>query len=198
MDALVKAVRHNERPRDLAIRPPPPRLPGCGGSPWPRYAPTTEYEVQAVRIETIRRALVALVLLAVSMLPFTVCVGAATELQVIRTANVGDVVVTLLGATGAWTTGDNTFVVEVASAPRKRLIDVGVPALTATLPSATVRPVRASARIERGDVPGRYVGRITLASAGEWSVTVAWSRAGSKESATLPILVQAARKGARG
>lgn len=142
----------------------------------------------------IHRALGALVLLAVSVLPFTVCVSNATELEVIRTANVGDVVVTLLGATGAWTTGDNAFVLEIASAPRKRLIDVGVPALMATPPAAAGRPGRAPARIERGDVPGRYVGRITLPRAGEWSVTVAWSRAGPKESTTFPILVQAPPK----
>src|SRR5712692_2955766 len=118
------------------------------------------------------------------MLPSMALVGAASELKVIRTSNVRDVVVTLLGTTGAWTMGDNTFVLEFDSGPRKRLIDVGAAALTATSPSASGPPLRVLARLERGDVEGRYVGRITLPRAGEWSVTVAWSRARSQESAT--------------
>ena len=66
-----------------------------------------------------------LALVALPMLPSTASVSAAGELKVIRTSNVRDVVVTLFGAPGAWTTGDNAFVLEFDSAPRKRLIDVG-------------------------------------------------------------------------
>lgn len=40
------------------------------------------------------------------MLTSMALVGAAGALKVMRTANVNDVVVTLLGATDAWTTGD--------------------------------------------------------------------------------------------
>jgi hypothetical protein len=124
-------------------------------------------------------------------------VGSAGELKVIRTSNVRDVLVTLLGATEGWTTGDNRFVLEFDSAPQKRLTGVVEPTLTATLPTASSRPLRASARLEPGDVPGRYVGMITVPRAGEWRVIVAWSRAGSKGSATFPVPVQAALKGAR-
>jgi hypothetical protein len=127
----------------------------------------------------------------------TTCAGAAGKLQVIRTSNVRDVVVTVLGATGAWTTGDNKFVLEFDSAPQKRLIDVGAPTLTATLLAASSRPLRAPARLERADVPGRYVGTITLPHAGEWSVTVTWRGPGAKESTTFSIPVQATAKGAR-
>jgi len=142
-----------------------------------------------------RHALTVLAVIAVPMLPSMTFVGSASTLRVIRTSNVSDVVVTLLGAMDAWTTGDNTFVLEFDSAPRKRLIDVGAPTLTATSPSATSRASRASARLERGDVPGRYLGTIRLLHAGEWSVTVAWSGAGSKGSTTFPVSVQAAAKG---
>jgi len=123
--------------------------------------------------------------------------GAAAELQVIRTSNVRDVVVTMLGATGTWRTGDNTFILEFDSAPHKRLTDVGMPTLMATLPSAGSQPCRAPARLKRAEVPGRYVGTITLPHAGEWSVTVAWSSAGSKGSTTFSIPVQATAKGSR-
>ena len=136
-------------------------------------------------------------LVVLPMLSSTASVSAAGELKVIRTANVGDVVVTLFGATGAWTMGDNTFVLEFDSGPRKRLIHVGAATLTATSPSASGPPLRVLARLERGDVEGRYVGRITLPRAGESSVIVAWSRARSQESATFPVLVQAALNGAR-
>lgn len=54
-------------------------------------------------------------------------------MQVIRTHNVRDIVITILGP-GEWTTDENTFVVEFDSAPQKRLIDVGAPTLTARLP----------------------------------------------------------------
>jgi len=136
-------------------------------------------------------------MVAAPMLPSMTIVEAAGELRVIRSANVRDVVVTMLGATDGWTTGDNSFVLEFDSAPRKRLIDVDAPALTAMSPAASNGRSRASARLERGDVPGRYLGRITLQRSGEWNVTVAWGRAGSRESATFPIPVQAALKGAR-
>ncbi len=138
-----------------------------------------------------------LALLAVPMLPSMAFVGTAGELRVMRSANVRDVVVTMLGTTDGWTTGDNSFVLEFDSAPRKRLIAVDAPALTAPAPAAGSERLRASARLERADVPGRYGGRITLPRAGDWNVTVAWGRAGSRESVTFPIPVQAALKGAR-
>ncbi len=112
----------------------------------------------------------------------------------IRTYNVRDIVITLLATAGEWTTGENSFVVEFDSAPHERLIDVGAPTLTATLPAAGTRPLQASARLERGDVAGRYVGTITLPRAGEWGVTVAWSGAVPKGSATFPVPVQPRRR----
>ena len=111
----------------------------------------------------------------------------AGELQVIRTYNVRDIVITLLGSAGEWTTGENTFVMEFDSAPQKRLIDVGAPTLTATLPSGGGRPLRISARVSRGNSPGRYIGVITLPRPGEWSVTVTWSGLASRGSATFAV-----------
>jgi hypothetical protein len=114
----------------------------------------------------------------------------AGELQVIRTYNVRDIVITLLATAGEWTTGENRFVIEFDSAPRKRLIDAGAPTLMATLPEGGPRPLQASARLKRGDVAGRYVGTITFPRPGEWAVTVVWSGAASRGSATFPVPVQ--------
>jgi len=111
-------------------------------------------------------------------------------MHVIRTHNVRDIVITLLATAGAWTTAENHFVIEFDSAPHKRLIDAGTPTLTATLPDTGPRPLQASARLQRGDVPGRYVGAITLPRAGEWDVTVVWNGATSKGSATFSVPVQ--------
>ncbi len=105
----------------------------------------------------------------------------------IRTYNVRDIVITLLGRAEAWTIGENRFVLEFDSAPHKRLIDVGAPTLTATLAATGDQRLRVGARIGRSDVLGRYVGTITLPRAGEWSVTVAWSSAASTGSATFPV-----------
>src|SRR3989442_10592597 len=99
-----------------------------------------------------------LALVAAPMLPSMTFVGAAGELRVMRSANARDVVVTMLGTTDGWTTGDNSFVLEFDSAPRKRLIAVDAPALTATSPAAGSGRLRASARLERADVSGRYGG----------------------------------------
>ena len=49
---------------------------------------------------------------------------------VLRTHNVQDIVITLLAPAGEWVTGENRFVIEFDSAPRKRLIDAGLPTVT--------------------------------------------------------------------
>jgi hypothetical protein len=113
----------------------------------------------------------------------------AAELQVVRTHNVGDIVITLLSPEGEWSIGENRFVLEFDSAPHKRLIDAGAPALMATLSVASVQPLRVSARLKRGDVPGRYVGAITLPRAGEWSLAVSWNGPASSGAATFPVPV---------
>jgi hypothetical protein len=119
----------------------------------------------------------------------------AAEWQVVRTYNVRDIVITLLSPVGEWTIGENRFVLEFDSAPHKRLIDAGAPTLTATLPAANKRPLRAAARLEQGDVPGRYVGTITLPRAGEWTIAVIWNGPASNGSATFPVPVTQPGKG---
>jgi hypothetical protein len=111
--------------------------------------------------------------------------------QVIRTYNFRDVVITLLDEAGQWKTGENDFVVEFDSATMKRLIDVGSPTLTVTLGAAVKPPLRVSARLRRGDIPGRYRGTITLPRTGEWLVTITWDAPASKGSATFPVSVEA-------
>lgn len=172
---------------------------GCGASSlgfaeWRRPA---ERQQDEGGTDITRRTFAALALVAVTVVSVHDLHGATDELQVIRTYNVRDIVVTVLGATGEWTTGDNRFVLEFNSAPHKRLVHVGAPTLTATLPAAGDRALRASAHLEPGNVPGRYVGTITLPRTGEWSVTVAWSGAASKGSATFPVPVHTATKRAR-
>ncbi len=140
-------------------------------------------------MEVARRSFAALALATIGVVTAT-APAPAGDLQVIRTHNVRDIVITLLATAGEWTTGENRFVIEFDSAPHKRLIDAGAPTLTATLPDTGPQPLQASARLKRGDVAGRYVGTITLPRAGEWGVTVVSSGAASKGSATFPVPVQ--------
>ena len=112
----------------------------------------------------------------------------------IRTYNVRDIVITLLGSAGEWTTGQNTFVMEFDRATQKRLIDVGAATLTATLPSAGDRPPRIVAHVARGNGAGRYIGAITLPRPGEWSVTVTWSGPASTGAATCSVPVRSRRQ----
>lgn len=136
-------------------------------------------------------------MLALIAVTATSILAAAGELQVIRTYNVRDVVLTVLSETGEWTTGRNEFVLEFASATRKRLIPVVEPTPSATFPAGGSRDLRSSAHLALGNVDGRYAGTITLPRDGEWTVAVAWSGAVSKGSATFSIPVQTAMKGAR-
>jgi hypothetical protein len=126
------------------------------------------------------------VLVAVAALVITTT-SAATEMQVIRTYNAHGVVISLLGPSGEWTTGENTFVMEFDSAPLKHLIDVGTPALMAALPIAGDQPLHVTARLARGDAVGRYIGTITLSRAGDWVVTVIFNSQEGKQSATFPV-----------
>jgi len=135
--------------------------------------------------------------LALIAVTATSILAAAGELQVIRTYNVRDIVLTVLSETGEWTTGQNEFVLEFASATRKRLFPVVEPTLSATLPAAGTRSLRSSAHLAPADAEGRYVGTITLPRAGEWTVAVVWSGAASKGSATFSIPVHTPMKGAR-
>src|SRR5262252_6127884 len=116
---------------------------------------------------------------------------ASAEMQVIRTFDARDVVITLLAASGEWTTGENTFLMEFDSAPHKHLIDVGAPTLTAGLPTTGNQLLRATARLARGNAEGRYRGTITLPRPGDWSVTVTFSDHGVKQSATFPVRARA-------
>ena len=75
----------------------------------------------------------------------------AADLQVIRTYNSRDIVITLLGPSPGWTVGENTFVMEFDSAPQKRLIDVGAPTLIAGLQIAGDQPLQVTARLD-GDL----------------------------------------------
>jgi hypothetical protein len=123
--------------------------------------------------------------------------AAAGELEVIRTYNVRDIVLTVLNETGEWTTGQNKFVLEFASATRKRLIPVVGPTMNATFPVGGNGDLRSSAHLAPVSAEGLYVGTITLPRAGERTVAVAWSGAVSTGSATFSIPVQTGMKGAR-
>jgi len=109
---------------------------------------------------------------------------------VLRTHNVQDIVITLLAPAGEWVTGENRFVIEFDSAPRKRLIDAGAPMVTVRLPGTGSRPVQAEVHLQRGGVAGRYVGTITLPRAGDWDVTVVWNGTTSKGSTTFSVPVR--------
>src|SRR5438093_1452955 len=74
-------------------------------------------------------------------------------------------------------TGDFVLIDREVVAVAKALRDHGI----------QVTALRASARLTRGDVPGRYVGAITLPRLGNWSVTVAWTGAASEGSATFSV-----------
>src|SRR5262249_33104318 len=134
------------------------------------------------------RFVAALVLAAVGAATPTTPVSA--EMLVLRTHNAQDIVITLLAPAGEWVTGENHFVIEFDSAPRKRLIDAGSPTVTVSVSGTGSRPVQAEVHLQRRDVSGRYVGTITLPRAGDWDMTVVWNGATSKGSTTFSVPVR--------
>src|SRR5262249_18317718 len=125
-------------------------------------------------IEITRRTFASFALL-MSVLVAGARVTDAGEWQVVKTYNVRDIVLTFLSPVAESQPGENRWVLEFDSAPHKRLIEAGCPTLTATCRAVSNQPIRAAARLSRADVPGRYVGAITLPRAGEWSIAVGWN-----------------------
>ncbi|SRR6266851_2968289 len=115
--------------------------------------------------------------------------GGATDLLVVATCNVEDIVVTLLGDSDVWKAGPNRVVLEFHSAPRKRLVDVGTVILEGRLSVAGAVRVLARAQVRRDVVPGRYVGMITVPRAGKWEVAVSWQGWAGRGTGTLFVLV---------
>jgi hypothetical protein len=116
--------------------------------------------------------------------------NAGSELKVVSTHNVRDVVITLLTPSGELMTGANAIVVEFDSAPMKRGIDVSGPTLTATLPGSGTSIERSRVRLARGNAVGRYVGKLTLPRAGQWQLEVLWASDGSESAASFPVIVR--------
>lgn len=114
--------------------------------------------------------------------------GRATDLLVVATCNVEDIVVTLLGDSAEWKAGPNRVVLEFHSAPRKRLVDVGTVVLEGRLAVAGAGRMVARAQVRRDVVPGRYVGTITVPRAGKWEVAVSWQGRAGRGTGTLFVL----------
>ena len=113
----------------------------------------------------------------------------ATDVLVVATCNVEDIVVTLLGDSAEWKAGPNRVVLEFHSAPRKRLVDVGDVVVEGRLAAAGAGRMVARAQVRRDVVPGRYVGTITVPRAGKWDVTVSWPGRAGRGTGTLFVLV---------
>jgi hypothetical protein len=114
--------------------------------------------------------------------------GGATDLLVVATCNVEDIVVTLLGDSAEWKVGQNRVVLEFHSAPRKRLIDVGTVVLKGRLAVAGAGRMVARAHVRTDVVPGRYLGAISVPRAGKWEVAVSWQGRVGRGTGTLVVL----------
>ncbi|SRR5216683_2038773 len=112
-----------------------------------------------------------------------------TDLLVVATCNVEDIVVTLLGDSAEWKAGPNRLVLEFHSAPRKRLVDVGAVVVEGRLAGAGAGRMVARAQVRRYGVPGRYLGTITVPRAGKWEVAVSWQGRAGRGTGTLFVLV---------
>ena len=127
----------------------------------------------------------ALVALTLGVVGFQ---AAAADLKVIKSQKVKDLTVTLLGESGTWKQGQNTFVVEFTSADKKP-VDAGKVSLSTSMPMPGMAPMVAGATIEP-DTTGRYRGTISFPDRGERQVTVAWDGLAGKGSTKFSVPVR--------
>jgi hypothetical protein len=114
--------------------------------------------------------------------------AAAAELKPIKSQKAGNVQVRLLGASGQWTQGKNSVVLEFTAVKDGRPIDVGKVSLSTSMPMPGMAPMLAGATLQP-DGPGRYRGTISFPDRGDRQVTVTWEGPAGKGSTkfTVPV-----------
>jgi hypothetical protein len=127
------------------------------------------------------------VLLAGAVVMMVSLTAAAADLKSIKTQKVKDITVTLSSESGQWTSGKNSFVLELAKDGKP--IDAGKVTLSTSMAMPGMAPMVAGAALQP-DGPGRYRGTIDFPDRGERQVTVAWDGPSGKGSTRFAVPVR--------
>lgn len=112
------------------------------------------------------------------------------ELKTIQTYKSKDAVIALLGDSGQWKPGKNSFVVEFKSAATQQPLDAGKVSLSAGMTMPGMAPMVAGASLTPDKAPGRYLGTISFPDTGTRQVTVTWDGPAGKGSARFSVPVR--------
>jgi hypothetical protein len=111
-------------------------------------------------------------------------------LKTIQTHKTKDVVITLQSASGQWTKGKNTFVLEFTAVATAQPLEVKTATLSTSMPMPGMAPMLAGATLSPDKTPGRYLGTISFPDSGARQVTVTWDGPAGKGSARFSVPVR--------
>ena len=126
-------------------------------------------------------------LIATALLVTVTLTAAAADLKPIKTQKAKDITVNLLSESGRWTSGKNSFVLELAKDGKP--VDAGKVTVSTSMAMPGMAPMIAGATLQP-DGPGRYRGTIDFADRGERQVTVAWDGPAGKGSTRFAVPVR--------
>jgi hypothetical protein len=112
------------------------------------------------------------------------------DLKPIQTQKTKDAVITLRSASGQWTQGKNSFVLEFTSPSTQQPLDVGQVTLNTVMPMPGMAPMLAGATLAPDKTPGRYLGTISFPDSGARQVTVTWEGPAGKGSTRFSVPVR--------
>ena len=126
-------------------------------------------------------------LIATALLVTVTLTVAAADLKPIKTQKAKDITVNLLSESGRWTSGKNSFVLELAKDGKP--VDAGKVTVSTSMAMPGMAPMVAGATLEP-EGPGRYRGTIDFPDRGERQVTVAWDGPAGKGSTRFAVPVR--------
>ena len=101
------------------------------------------------------------------------CDGGPEQLKEVQRVRSGDLNVVLLSQDGTLNKGKDSFVIEFQK-PDGSLVDVGTVTTAANMPMPGMT-MAGSVRVDRSDVPGRYLANGDFGMAGGWQMKIAWN-----------------------
>ena len=126
-------------------------------------------------------------LIATALLVTVTLTAAAADLKPIKTQKAKDITVNLLSESGQWTSGKNSFVLELAKDGKP--VDAGKVTVSTSMAMPGMAPMVTGATLEP-EGPGRYRGTIDFPDRGERQVTVAWDGPAGKGSTRFAVPVR--------
>jgi hypothetical protein len=136
------------------------------------------------------RVLVYVMLSTLLLAGASLKIARGEDLKPIQTQKTKDAMITLRSASGQWTQGKNSFVLEFTSPATQQPLDAGTVTLNTVMPMPGMAPMLAGATLAPDKTPGRYLGTISFPDSGARQVTVTWEGPAGKGSTRFSVPVR--------